>query len=70
MEHKPCDKCPWIEKGQPHIGDRHKQAAKDGQRFCCHKFMGTCFGALNVTNKYQRKLKLNDNGKTQNNSRD
>ena len=62
-ENKPCDKCPWTEKGQPLITDQLKETAKKGTWFCCHVNMGECFGAKNF-GETQNRLKPKNKNET------
>lgn len=41
----PCAACPWTAKGQPDLTEPVREAAVDGQWFCCHVHMGECSGA-------------------------
>lgn len=55
----PCDKCPWVKRGQPDLTPAIKQASVDGQWFCCHINMGTCIGAANYGNFHRQRSKSN-----------
>ena len=49
---KPCEHCPWVEKGQPQIMPEVRQAAERGDWFCCHVHMGMCTGAELIRRKF------------------
>jgi hypothetical protein len=42
---KPCEKCPWTQRGRPDITPEVLEAGRSGMWFCCHVNMGTCYGA-------------------------
>lgn len=41
---KPCKDCPWIHAKEL-LSPVTRGAAIKGSWFCCHKNMGTCYGA-------------------------
>lgn len=54
VSNRPCPACPWTQKGQPDITDELRSCASDGQWFCCHVNMGTCFGAQRYAESRKR----------------
>lgn len=49
-EGKPCADCPWVSKDPRDIEALKmtgiREAVAKGDWMCCHKRMGTCYGAL------------------------